>query len=225
MEICISHILNSVNSLILFKVSKAQFCCNESDQQNALYRLWQASQLSFSYGISYSKKEVSLPHPVFLSLSFFLAEKACLSVNIWRVHPVAVCHKQNNHLASTVTIYSLAASTVTIYSLACNYLPISLHVSADLAIIRRMGLSYTTLNCRRQKYTSWINGVLYRELTIMCPKIWFSHLAYHMTLYKFNFSDLYFYILYIVATHISCVLYNIHLMIARSAETCSEMGR
>jgi hypothetical protein len=54
-----------------------------------------------------------------------------------------------------------------------------------------------------------------------------------MKIYKFNFSDLYFYtlyfiyfyILYIVATHISSALYNVHLRMARLAETCSEMGR
>jgi hypothetical protein len=34
-----------------------------------------------------------------------------------------------------------------------------------------------------------------------------------------------FYILFIVATHMSSVLYNVHLSMARSAETCCEMGR
>jgi hypothetical protein len=47
-----------------------------------------------------------------------------------------------------------------------------------------------------------------------------------LVIYIFTLYILYiFYILYIVATHKSSVLYNVRLMMARSAETCSEMGR
>jgi hypothetical protein len=60
------------------------------------------------------------------------------------------------------------------------------------------GLSHTTANGRRQKYictvSSSINGVLYTELTVMSEDlILASYLSYDI--YKFNFSDLYFYTL------------------------------
>jgi hypothetical protein len=73
--------------------------------------------------------------------------------------------------------------------------------------------------------------------TKMCPKIdsrilfiiW-RFISLTLGIYIFILYILYifiFYIVYIVATHISTrsVLYNVHLRMARSAETCCEMGR